>query len=107
MMRTARPSMIIAVAALTALSELGVQHRRRCWPATGIVGIKRSRLRIAESSSRTSSPGLFLLLENAVEIGDSVTVSGLSGVVENLIDQHRSALRAGDGSVITSFRSAR
>jgi small-conductance mechanosensitive channel len=28
--------------------------------------------------------GLFLLLENAVQVGDVVTVSGLSGIVENL-----------------------
>src|SRR6202012_1441244 len=42
--------------------------------------------------------GLFLLLENAMQVGDSVTVSGLSGAVENLwIRTIR--LRAGDGSI--------
>src|SRR5262249_2159430 len=42
--------------------------------------------------------GLFLLLENAVQVGDAVTVSGLSGVVENL-SIRTIRLRAGDGSV--------
>ena len=42
--------------------------------------------------------GLFLLLENAMQIGDWVTVSGLSGTVENL-SVRTIRLRAGDGSV--------
>src|SRR5215469_5676029 len=42
--------------------------------------------------------GLFLLLENAMQVGDFVTVSGLSGSVENL-SIRTIRLRAGDGSV--------
>src|SRR5262249_34676600 len=42
--------------------------------------------------------GLFLLLENAMQVGDFVSVSGLSGVVENL-SIRTIRLRAGDGSV--------
>jgi small-conductance mechanosensitive channel len=42
--------------------------------------------------------GIFLLLENAMQVGDSVTVSGLSGTVENL-SVRVIRLRAGDGSV--------
>jgi small-conductance mechanosensitive channel len=42
--------------------------------------------------------GIFLLLENAMQIGDWVTVSGLSGTVENL-SVRTIRLRAGDGSV--------
>jgi len=42
--------------------------------------------------------GIFLLLENAMQVGDSVTVSGLSGTVENL-SVRTIRLRAGDGSV--------
>jgi small-conductance mechanosensitive channel len=42
--------------------------------------------------------GIFLLLENAMQVGDQVTVSGLSGTVENL-SVRTIRLRAGDGSV--------
>src|SRR6185312_8037700 len=42
--------------------------------------------------------GIFLLLENAMQVGDNVTVSGLSGTVENL-SVRTIRLRAGDGSV--------
>ena len=42
--------------------------------------------------------GVFLLLENAMQVGDFVTVSGLSGTVENLTVRSI-RLRAGDGSV--------
>jgi len=41
---------------------------------------------------------VFLLLENAMQVGDWVTVSGLSGTVENL-SVRTIRLRAGDGSV--------
>ena len=42
--------------------------------------------------------GIFLLLENAMQVGDWVTVAGLSGAVENL-SIRTMRLRAGDGSV--------
>ncbi len=42
--------------------------------------------------------GLFLLIENTVQVGDNVVVSGLSGVVEN-VSIRTMRLRAGDGSV--------
>ena len=42
--------------------------------------------------------GIFLLLENAMQVGDTVTVSGLTGVVEAL-SVRTIRLRAGDGSV--------
>jgi len=42
--------------------------------------------------------GLFLLLENTVQVGDNVSVSGLSGVVEN-VSIRTIRLRAGDGAV--------
>ena len=42
--------------------------------------------------------GIFLLLENAMQVGDWVTVSGLSGTVENL-SVRTIRLRAADGSV--------
>ena len=42
--------------------------------------------------------GIFLLVEDAVDVGDSVTVAGLSGTVEH-ISIRTIRLRAGDGSV--------
>ncbi|HEY1411286.1 MAG TPA: mechanosensitive ion channel domain-containing protein, partial [Rhodopila sp.] len=42
--------------------------------------------------------GIFLLLENAMQVGDTVTVSGLTGVVEAL-SVRTMRLRAGDGSI--------
>ena len=42
--------------------------------------------------------GIFLLLENAMQVGDAVTVSGLSGTVEAL-SVRTIRLRASDGSV--------
>ena len=42
--------------------------------------------------------GIFLLLENAMQVGDWVTAGGLAGTVENL-SIRTLRLRAGDGSV--------
>jgi len=95
MMRTALLSIILAVVVLTALSELGV-NIAPLLAGAGIVGIA-----IGFGSQKLVQDlitGLFLLLENAVQVGDFVTVSGLSGVVENL-SIRTIRLRAGDGSV--------
>jgi small-conductance mechanosensitive channel len=102
MVRTSLLVVIIAVVALTALSELGV-NIAPLLAGAGIVGIA-----IGFGSQKLVQDlitGLFLLLENAVQVGDSVTVSGLSGVVENL-SIRTIRLRAGDGSVhIVPFSS--
>jgi small-conductance mechanosensitive channel len=95
MLRTSLLVVILAVVALTALSELGV-NIAPLLAGAGIVGIA-----IGFGSQKLVQDlitGLFLLLENAVQVGDSVTVSGLSGVVENL-SIRTIRLRAGDGSV--------
>ena len=42
--------------------------------------------------------GIFLLVENAMQVGDTVTAGGLSGTVENL-SIRTLRLRAGDGSI--------
>jgi moderate conductance mechanosensitive channel len=90
------------VVALTALSELGV-NIAPLLAGAGIVGIA-----IGFGSQKLVQDlitGLFLLLENAMQVGDTVTVSGLSGVVENL-SIRTIRLRAGDGSVhIVPFSS--
>ncbi|AMN44863.1 mechanosensitive ion channel domain-containing protein [Rhodoplanes sp. Z2-YC6860] len=102
MLRTTLLAVILTVVALTALSELGV-NIAPLLAGAGIIGIA-----IGFGSQKLVQDlitGLFLLLENAMQVGDSVTVSGLSGVVENL-SIRTIRLRAGDGSVhIVPFSS--
>ncbi|WP_431016315.1 mechanosensitive ion channel domain-containing protein [Bradyrhizobium pachyrhizi] len=95
MLRTALLCMIVAVVGLTALSEIGV-NVAPLLAGAGIVGIA-----IGFGSQKLVQDlitGLFLLIENTVQVGDNVTVSGLSGVVEN-VSIRTMRLRAGDGSV--------
>jgi small-conductance mechanosensitive channel len=95
MLRTALLCVVIAVVALTALSEIGV-NVAPLLAGAGIVGIA-----VGFGSQKLVQDlitGLFLLLENVVQVGDAVTVSGLSGTVENL-SIRTIRLRAGDGSV--------
>ena len=95
MLRTALLCVIVAVVGLTTLSEIGV-NVAPLLAGAGIVGIA-----IGFGSQKLVQDlitGLFLLLENTVQVGDNVTVSGLSGTVEN-VSIRTIRLRAGDGSV--------
>ncbi|MBR0697353.1 mechanosensitive ion channel [Bradyrhizobium lablabi] len=95
MLRTALFCLIVTVVGLTALSEIGV-NVAPLLAGAGIVGIA-----IGFGSQKLVQDlitGLFLLLENTVQVGDSVTVSGLTGTVEN-VSIRTMRLRAGDGSV--------
>jgi small-conductance mechanosensitive channel len=95
MLRTALLCLIVAVVGLTALSEIGV-NVAPLLAGAGIVGIA-----IGFGSQKLVQDlitGLFLLLENTVQVGDNVTVSGLSGTVEN-VSIRTIRLRAGDGSL--------
>jgi small-conductance mechanosensitive channel len=95
MLRTALLCVIVTVVGLTALSEIGV-NVAPLLAGAGIVGIA-----IGFGSQKLVQDlitGLFLLLENTVQVGDNVTVSGLSGTVEN-VSIRTIRLRAGDGSV--------
>ena len=95
MLRTALLCVIAAVVGLTALSEIGV-NVAPLLAGAGIVGIA-----IGFGSQKLVQDlitGLFLLLENTVQVGDNVTVSGLSGTVEN-VSIRTIRLRAGDGAV--------
>lgn len=95
MLRTALLCVILAVVGLTALSEIGV-NVAPLLAGAGIVGIA-----IGFGSQKLVQDlitGLFLLLENTVQVGDNVVVSGLSGTVEN-VSIRTIRLRAGDGSV--------
>jgi len=95
MLRTALLIAIVTVVGLTALSEIGV-NIAPLLAGAGIVGVA-----IGFGSQKLVQDvitGLFLLLENAMQVGDYVTVSGLSGKVENL-SIRSIRLRASDGSV--------
>jgi len=86
---------IVVVAGLMILSEIGV-NIAPLLAGAGIVGVA-----IGFGSQKLVQDlitGIFLLLENAMQVGDWVTVSGLSGSVEAL-SVRTIRLRAGDGSV--------
>ncbi len=86
---------LVAVFGLTALSEIGV-NIAPLLAGAGILGVA-----IGFGSQKLVQDfitGIFLLLENAMQVGDWVTVAGLSGTVENL-SIRTMRLRAGDGSV--------
>jgi moderate conductance mechanosensitive channel len=95
MLRTVLMCVILTVVGLTALSEIGV-NVAPLLAGAGIVGIA-----IGFGSQKLVQDlitGLFLLLENTVQVGDFVSVSGLSGTVEN-VSIRTIRLRAGDGAV--------
>ncbi|MBR0717057.1 mechanosensitive ion channel domain-containing protein [Bradyrhizobium liaoningense] len=95
MLRTVLLCLIATVVGLTALSEIGV-NVAPLLAGAGIVGIA-----IGFGSQKLVQDlitGLFLLLENTVQVGDTVSVSGLSGTVEN-VSIRTIRLRAGDGAV--------
>jgi small-conductance mechanosensitive channel len=95
LLRTALILTILTIVGLIALSEIGV-NIAPLLAGAGIVGIA-----VGFGSQKLVQDvvtGLFLLLENAMQVGDFVTVSGLSGTVEDL-SIRTIRLRAGDGSV--------
>ena len=80
---------------LMVLSEIGV-NTAPLLASAGIIGVA-----VGFGSQKLVQDlitGLFLLLENTMQVGDFVTVSGLSGTVEHLTVR-TIRLRAGDGSV--------
>jgi moderate conductance mechanosensitive channel len=95
LLRTSLFTGVVVVAGLTILSEVGI-NIAPLLAGAGIIGVA-----IGFGSQKLVQDlitGMFLLLENAMQVGDSVTVSGLSGTVENL-SVRTIRLRAADGSV--------
>ena len=95
MLRTGLLTTLVGIFGLTALSEIGV-NIAPLLAGAGILGVA-----IGFGSQKLVQDfitGIFLLLENAMQVGDTVTVAGLSGSVENL-SIRTMRLRAGDGSV--------
>ncbi len=80
---------------LTALSEIGVDVAPLLAGA-GIVGVA-----VGFGSQKLVQDfitGIFLLVENAMQVGDTVTVAGITGTVEH-ISIRTLRLRGGDGSI--------
>jgi small-conductance mechanosensitive channel len=94
-LRAALFTVVATITALMVLSEVGV-NTAPLLASAGIIGVA-----VGFGSQKLVQDlitGLFLLLENAMQVGDFVTVSGLSGTVEHLTVR-TIRLRAGDGSV--------
>jgi len=95
MLRTSLLVTIVIVVGLIVLSEIGV-NIAPLLAGAGVVGIA-----IGFGSQKLVQDlitGLFLLLENAMQVGDVVTLGGLSGTVEAL-SIRTIRLRALDGAV--------
>jgi small-conductance mechanosensitive channel len=102
MLRAALFATIATIVGLTALSEIGV-NIAPLLAGAGIVGIA-----IGFGSQRLVQDvvtGMFVLFENAVQVGDTVTVAGLTGKIEQL-SVRTIWLRGADGALqIVPFSS--
>jgi small-conductance mechanosensitive channel len=94
-LRTTLLSAIVTVVGLLVLSEIGV-NTAPLLAGAGVLGIA-----IGFGSQKLVQDvitGLFLLLENTMQVGDVVSLGGLTGTVEDLTIR-AIRLRAEDGSV--------
>lgn len=97
MFRTTLLVSILVVVGLTALSQLGVNT------APLIAGASIFGVALGFGSQKLVQDfitGIFLLTENAMQVGDWVTVAGVSGTVE-FLSIRTVRLRGGDGSLYT------
>ncbi|WP_240161203.1 mechanosensitive ion channel domain-containing protein [Burkholderia sp. Ax-1719] len=97
MFRTTLFVAIIVVVGLTALSQLGINT------APLIAGASIFGVALGFGSQKLVQDfitGIFLLTENAMQVGDWVTVAGVSGTVE-FLSIRTVRLRGGDGSLYT------
>jgi small-conductance mechanosensitive channel len=95
LVRTTLSVTILVVAGMMALSQIGV-NIGPLLAGAGIIGVAIGFG--SQTLVRDLITGIFLLLENAMQVGDFVTAAGLSGTVEAL-SVRTLRLRAGDGSV--------
>ncbi len=94
-LRTVLAIGLIVLVGLTTLSQIGI-NIAPLLAGAGIIGVA-----IGFGSQKLVQDlitGIFLLLENAMQVGDFVTLAGVSGTVETL-SIRTIRLRAGDGSV--------
>jgi len=102
MLRTAIAGVLLLVVGVTALTEVGI-NVAPLLAGAGVVGLAVGFG--SQTLVRDVITGIFLLLEDAVTVGDTVTVGGLSGTVEQL-SIRSIRLRALDGSIhIVPFSS--
>ena len=94
-LRAAAGTLIFAVALVAGLSQIGVN-------TTGLLAVSSiAGIAVGFGSQKLVQDiitGLFILLEDAVQVGDVVTLAGVSGTVERL-SIRTIRLRASDGSV--------
>ena len=95
MLRAALLSVILLVVGLTALSQIGV-NIAPLLAGAGVIGIAVGFG--GQKLVQDVITGMFVLFENAIQIGDWVTVAGLSGNVERL-SVRNIWLRSNDGAV--------
>lgn len=95
MLRTMLGVVILVFTVLNALSQLGV-NVAPLLAGAGVVGLAVGFG--SQTLVRDVITGIFLLLEDAVAVGDSVNVGGKGGVVEHL-SIRSIKLRDGDGSI--------
>lgn len=86
---------ILLVAGLTVLSQVGV-NVAPLLAGAGVIGIAVGFG--SQTLVKDVITELFLLLEDAMQVGDTVTVAGMTGTVEAL-SIRTIRLRAGDGSI--------
>ncbi|OZI38272.1 hypothetical protein CAL29_08100 [Bordetella genomosp. 10] len=102
MLRTLLMIAVILVVGLTALNEIGI-NTTPLLAGASIIGVA-----VGFGSQKLVQDfitGIFLLMENAMQVGDWVTVAGVSGSVEYL-SIRTVRLRGGDGSLyIVPFSS--
>ncbi len=95
MIRTVVLIVIGLIVLMTALNELGINVAPLLAGAS-IIGVALGFG--SQKLVQDFITGIFLLMENAMQVGDSVTVAGVSGTVEYL-SIRTVKLRAGDGSL--------
>jgi small-conductance mechanosensitive channel len=101
-LRTCLFIVIALVVGLTALNEIGI-NTTPLLASASIVGVALGFG--SQKLVQDFITGIFLLMENAMQVGDWVTVAGVSGTVEDL-SIRTVRLRAGDGSLhIVPFSS--
>jgi small-conductance mechanosensitive channel len=93
--RTALLIVIIVIIGATALSEIGV-NIAPLLAGAGIVGIAVGFG--SQTLVHDIITGMFILIENTIQVGDGVTVAGLTGKVEDL-SIRTLRLRAADGAL--------
>ncbi|WP_312975432.1 mechanosensitive ion channel domain-containing protein [Stutzerimonas nitrititolerans] len=102
MLRTGLMIVILLIVGMTALSEIGI-NTTPLLAGASIIGVALGFG--SQKLVQDFITGIFLLMENAMQVGDWVTVAGVSGTVENL-SIRTVRLRAGDGSLhIVPFSS--